>query len=232
MPRILAARRIMGWSSAYTERADWGTAVVLDPRELHRLQSANARLRASHRRRTVAAVALFVSSVMATVAACWERTGLTSLSGAMAAQVGRCEQQVRECRKNAARSGVALAALARSNENILAATEQAPTLGTKSWGRRFTVTKYLPHDPKYGRDDDGLTATLKAADPNSHIVAVDPALIPYGSRVWIEGLGWFQAEDCGGAIKGFRLDVLTGTEKDALAFGRQNRFVLVVPADA
>src|SRR6267142_1313322 len=49
------------------------------------------------------------------------------------------------------------------------------------WGRRFTVTKYLPHDPKYGRDDDGLTATLMAADPASRIVAVDPTLIPYGS---------------------------------------------------
>jgi len=149
----------------------------------------------------------------------------------MTAEIGRCEQQMHECRKSASHTSVALAALARSQENILTATEQAPTLGTKSWGRRFTVTKYLPRDPKYGRDDDGLTATLMPADPASRIVAVDPALIPYGSRVWIEGLGWFQAEDCGGAIKGFRLDVLTGTSKDAFAFGRQTRFAIVVPAD-
>ena len=50
--------------------------------------------------------------------------------------------------------------------------------------------------------------------------------------MWIEGLGWFQAEDCGGAIKGLRLDVLTATSKDAFAFGRQTRFAIVVPADA
>ena len=222
----------MGSSSAFTERPDWGTAVVLDPRELSRLESANARLRASHRRRTLAAAVFFVGSVASTLTACWERLCLTSVSGTMAAAVGRCEQQVHECRKNAARSGVALAALARSHENILTATEQAPTIGTKSWGRRFMVTKYLPRDPKYGRDDDGLTATLMPADPASRIVAVDPALIPYGSRVWIEGLGWFQAEDCGGAIKGFRLDVLTGSQKDAFAFGRQDRFAIVIPGNA
>jgi len=50
--------------------------------------------------------------------------------------------------------------------------------------------------------------------------------------VWIEGLGWFQAQDCGGAIKGLRLDVLTATQQDAMAFGKQNRFAIVVPTDA
>jgi len=206
--------------------------VVLDPRDLMRIESENTSLRAGQRRRTLVAWVLFASSLVSTTAAYWERSSLTKLSGALTAEVGRCERQVRECRKNQAHTSVALAALAKSQENILSATEQAPTLGTKSWGRRFTVTKYLPHDPKYGRDDDGLTATLMTADPASRIVAVDPMLIPYGSRVWIEGLGWFQAEDCGGAIKGFRLDVLTGSSKDAFAFGRQNRFAIVVPVDA
>ena len=211
---------------------DWGTAVVLDPRDLVRIESENAKLRAGQRRRTIATWMLFASCLTSLSAAYWERTSFNKLSGALTAEVGRCEHQVRECRKNQNHTSVALAAMAKSQENILTATEQAPTLGTKSWGRRFTVTKYLPHDPKYGRDDDGLTATLMTADPASRIVAVDPALIPYGSRVWIEGLGWFQAEDCGGAIKGLRLDVLTATSKDAFAFGRQTRFAIVVPADA
>jgi 3D (Asp-Asp-Asp) domain-containing protein len=34
------------------------------------------------------------------------------------------------------------------------------------------------------------------------------------------------------AIKGFRLDLLTSTEDDALTFGKQDRFAIVVPADA
>jgi 3D (Asp-Asp-Asp) domain-containing protein len=70
---------------------------------------------------------------------------------------------------------------------------------------------------------------LIKADPAQRIVAVDPKLVPYGSQVWIEGLGWYRAEDCGSAIKGFRLDLLTATEKDAMEFGKQDRFVIVVP---
>jgi 3D (Asp-Asp-Asp) domain-containing protein len=114
---------------------------------------------------------------------------------------------------------------------MLSATEQAPSIGTKSWGRRFTVTKYLPRSPLYGKFNDGLTATLVKADPEARLIAVDPKLIPYGSWVWIEDLGWYRAEDCGAAIKGFRLDVLTATEGDATTFGKQDRFAIVVPAD-
>jgi 3D (Asp-Asp-Asp) domain-containing protein len=88
---------------------------------------------------------------------------------------------------------------------------------------------YVPRSEKYGADNDGLTATMTKADPEARLVAVDPKLIPYGSWLWIEGLGWFRAEDCGSAIKGFRLDVLTATEPEAMRFGKQDRFVIVVP---
>jgi len=94
------------------------------------------------------------------------------------------------------------------------------------------VTKYLPRSPLYGKFNDGLTSTLWKADPKSRIVAVDPKLIPYGSWVWVEGLGWYRAQDCGAAIKGFRLDLLTATQRDAMAFGKQDRFVIVVPSAA
>src|SRR5438552_15132606 len=119
MARILTARRIMGSSSAFTERPDWGTAVVLDPRELSRLENANALLRASHRRRTLAAAVFFVGSVASTLTACWERLCLTSVSGTIAAAVGPCDQQVHESRKYAATSVVARAALAVRRHTLL-----------------------------------------------------------------------------------------------------------------
>src|SRR5436305_1423295 len=147
-------------------------------------------------------------------------------------RLGETEQGLRECRKSVTRSSGVLSALARSQEKILLATEQAPSVGTKSWGRRFTVTKYTPRSADYGKFNDGLTATLTKADPKNRIVAVDPQLIPYGSWVWVEDLGWFRAEDCGAAIKGFRLDLLAATEQEAMGFGKQQRFVIVVPAAA
>jgi 3D (Asp-Asp-Asp) domain-containing protein len=203
---------------ANTMQSNWGHAVVVDPRRLHTMASDVARLRrATYRHRVLAAV-LFATGAFAGMTAYWQ-----------SARLDRMSQELRESRKTAARSSQALAALARTHDNIMTATEKAPSVGTQSWGRRFTVTKYVPRSPAYGKDNDGITATLIKADPESRIVAVDPKLIPYHSWLWIEGLGWYRAEDCGGAIKGFRLDLLTATEKDAFEFGKQDRFVIVVP---
>lgn len=217
----------------------WSHAVVVDPRELERLATENAealqrlaeenaRLRTSrlrHRRlvRVVAAACFGISAVLA-----WQSTHVAAQSS----QLARKAEEAREQRKVARRASAALTALSRTHDQILAASAKAPAVGSKSWGRRFTVTKYLPRSPAYGKDNDGLTSTMRKADPDARIIAVDPKLIPYGSWVWIEDLGWYQAQDCGSAIKGFRLDVLTATEDDAMEFGRQDKFVIVVPEEA
>src|SRR5262249_3747716 len=125
-----------------------------------------------------------------------------------------------------------LGALARTHDTVLTATENAPWLGTRSWAHRFTITRYTPRSAAYGKFNDGITSTLRKADPDARIVAVDPKLIPYWSSVWIENLGWFTADDCGSAIKGYRLDVLTATEKESMEYGKQDRFVIVVPPEA
>lgn len=198
----------------------WANAVVVDPRELKQLSEEIVRLRGVSLRQRFALGAVVTVCVAASAAFCLQSTRLSFASS-----------EAREYRKTSLRVNAALTALARSHEQILTATEQAPSVGTKSWGRRFTVTKYLPTSPSYGKFNDGLTSTLMKADPNARIIAVDPKLIPYGSWVWVEGLGWYQAQDCGSAIKGFRLDVLTATEDDAMSYGKQDRFVIVVPAD-
>ena len=197
---------------------DWGHAVVVDPRELQELRTQNAKVRATRDRLRYVLPFLLGAIAFTTAAASWQT-----------ARVGSLTTELREARRQVARSSNALGTLARSHENMLAATEAAPSMGTKSWGKRFTVTMYVPRSEKYGADNDGLTATMTKADPKSRLVAVDPKLIPYGSWLWIEGLGWFRAEDCGSAIKGFRLDVLVGTEPEAMRFGKQDRFVIVVP---
>lgn len=57
-------------------------------------------------------------------------------------------------------------------------------------------------------------------------IAVDPAVIPYDSKVYIDGKEYI-AHDCGGAIKGNRIDVYFDNHQDALDFGVQYAFVEV-----
>src|SRR5437870_13647634 len=175
---------------------DWGAAVVVDPLELQRLRDDCTRRRGACRWRTASTWGLLVASV-----------GFAAVAGSQRWHATTLARDLRDGRRSAQRSSRALAAMARSHERILSATEQTPLLGMKSWGRRFTVTSYIPRSPKYGKFNDGLTATLTKAEPSARIVAVDPALIPYGSGVWMEVLGWYRAEDCGGAVKAFGRDV-------------------------
>lgn len=69
----------------------------------------------------------------------------------------------------------------------------------------------------------GITATginLKA-NPGLKVIAVDPSVIPLGSKVWVEGYGYAVAGDTGGAIKGNKIDLFMPNKSDALAFGRK-----------
>lgn len=69
----------------------------------------------------------------------------------------------------------------------------------------------------------GITATgidLKA-NPHLKVIAVDPSVIPLGSKVWIEGYGYAIAGDTGGAIKGNKIDIFMADRSAALAFGRK-----------
>lgn len=66
--------------------------------------------------------------------------------------------------------------------------------------------------------DDTITATGKKPQIN-HTIAVDPRVIPLGSKVYIEGMGTYYAEDTGGAIKGNILDVFVRTEEEANRLG-------------
>ena len=59
------------------------------------------------------------------------------------------------------------------------------------------------------------------ANPNAKVIAVDPKVIPLGTKVWVEGYGTAVAADTGGAIKGNKIDVFMSTKKKAYAWGRK-----------
>lgn len=64
---------------------------------------------------------------------------------------------------------------------------------------------------------DGITSTGMRAGYG--VVAVDPRVIPLGSRLFIEGYGYAVAGDVGGRIKGLRIDLGFDTTREARRFG-------------
>ena len=69
----------------------------------------------------------------------------------------------------------------------------------------------------------GTTATgvNLHANPNAKVIAVDPRVIPLGSKVYVEGYGYAIASDTGGAIKGNKIDVFFPSKSDAYRWGRK-----------
>ena len=87
------------------------------------------------------------------------------------------------------------------NEQLEAELENWRNLG------QFTITYYWPGEDRYG----ALTSTgIQATEGVT--VAVDPAIIPYGSKIKINGKVYI-AQDCGGVIKGNKIDVFVESPK-------------------
>lgn len=63
------------------------------------------------------------------------------------------------------------------------------------------------------------------------VIAVDPTVIPYGTRMYIESCdgqyvyGYAIAGDCGGAIKGNKVDLFYWSRSECLQFGRRNVYI-------
>lgn len=77
-----------------------------------------------------------------------------------------------------------------------------------------------------GLNGDGVTATGLRA--RKGIVAVDPRLIPLGTKLYIEGYGQALAADTGGWIKGDRIDLCFDTLEEAYRYGRRKIYIYLV----
>lgn len=89
---------------------------------------------------------------------------------------------------------------------------EAPAAATSGRTMQVEATAYT---------GGGITATGINLNDNSKVIAVDPSVIPLGSRVLIDGYGEYIAGDTGGAINGNIIDVYVASHSEAISFGRR-----------
>jgi 3D (Asp-Asp-Asp) domain-containing protein len=103
-------------------------------------------------------------------------------------------------------------------------TAYLPPIGRPAaWGGPARITMYSCIEL------GGCAPTASGIWPEPGIVAVDPAVIPLGSTIWVQGLGTLLAADTGRLVRGAHLDVFSLSYRDAIDWGVQERSVLVFP---
>lgn len=84
--------------------------------------------------------------------------------------------------------------------------------------------KYISNASAY----TGHSITSTGQRPYWGSIAVDPRVIPYGSKVYVPYYNKvFVANDCGGAIKGTKIDIFMKSSRNAMNFGRRNIPIIV-----
>ncbi|MBY7121003.1 SH3 domain-containing protein [Bacillus sp. 16GRE42] len=140
-------------------------------------------------------------------------------------------QEIAKAKEEAKAQEIARAKEEAKAREIAKAKEEAKAReesknNTQAAKRELTVvaTAYTA-DPSENGTYGGRVLTAMGhdltANPNMRIIAVDPKVIPLGSKVWVEGYGEAIAGDTGSAIKGNRIDVLMGSKSKAMNWGRQ-----------
>lgn len=104
-----------------------------------------------------------------------------------------------------------------SDAKVLYCTLTAYTAGPESTGK-------YPGQPGYGITSTGQEAVQGVT------VAVDPQIIPYGTKLYIPGIGYRVAEDTGGAINGDHIDIFYNQQSTAVDFGvKYHQKVYILP---
>ena len=88
----------------------------------------------------------------------------------------------------------------------------------------FVASGYSANDPSQGTNN--TTATGK--EIKQGMVAVDPKVIPLGTRIEIKDMGIYVAEDTGGKIKGNRIDIYFNSKEEAKNFGMKGIWIKIM----
>ncbi|MGL5615236.1 MAG: ubiquitin-like domain-containing protein [Sarcina sp.] len=101
--------------------------------------------------------------------------------------------------------------------------------GNSSSGNFSYKKKMVMQATAYAGDGTTATGRKPVRNPNGYsTIAVDPRVIPLGTKVYIEGYGYAIAADTGGAIKNNIIDLFMNSESECIKWGRRNVVLYVL----
>lgn len=109
----------------------------------------------------------------------------------------------------------------KNNSSSSSVKGKTITMNASAYDLSYASTGKRPGDKAYGITASGMKARYG-------VVAVDPKVIPLGTKLYIEGYGNAIAGDTGGAIKGNRIDLFYNSNKEAMDFGRRQVKVTIL----
>lgn len=177
------------------------------------------RLRSSASQWQKAAIGLFALSLAVNMSniACIRRLVL---------KVSEMQEQVRQAEhiRDLAVRELGAVSLASARERQARAEQAAAYEAVGAWEYigECVITAYCPCGECCGRWVDGVTASGLPAGPG--IVAVDPAVVPLGSTVIIDGQQYLAADT---GVTGQAVDLCMESHAAALAFGRSRQSVWI-----
>lgn len=132
---------------------------------------------------------------------------------------------VKENGKEVSRSLIKKNVVKESKSKVVAVGSKRLT-NQVSRGSQETARELYVNSTAYTTNCNGCSSRTATginlnANPNIKLIAVDPRIIPLGSKVYVEGYGYAVAGDTGGAIKGNIIDVYFASKSEAYRWGRR-----------
>ena len=132
------------------------------------------------------------------------------------AEVKRQEEAARIAAEEAAKAEARATEEAKAEAEVVAQTSQSVVQTIDVTASGYSSDGADAYCPGY------ITATGINLYEQPNVIAVNPSVIPLGTRVSIPGLGEYIAGDTGGAIGGSRIDIHFPTIAAALEWGMRN----------
>lgn len=127
-----------------------------------------------------------------------------------------------------------------STEKVKDSKDRIVALGTRQFTQQVSrgydgpvKKEFYVESTAYTAYCDGCSGTTYTGinlreNPNQKVIAVDPKIIPLGTKVWVEGYGYAIAGDIGGAIKGYKIDLFIPDKDTVERYGRKKVLIKIL----